>query len=304
MNGILNIYKEAGYTSFDVVARLRGILKQKKIGHTGTLDPDAVGVLPICLGNATKVVPYLTDETKEYIAVLRLGITTDTYDMTGNILRSKEDEALGLAADDIKMTIMSFLGDIEQIPPMYSAIKVNGKRLYELARKGEEIERKPRRVSIYELEILEEKELSYKIRIVCSKGTYIRSLCHDIGEALGCGGTMESLERTRVGEFVKENSLKLDEAEELFKAGGDELLKRITPADFIFSALKAVKINKGFEKALLNGNKLPYPSALLKSGVSLTDNESVRVYNEDDRFFGIYVFIKKYSELKPETLFL
>ena len=184
-NGVINIYKEAGFTSHDVVAKLRGILHQKKIGHTGTLDPDAEGVLPVCLGKATRLCDMLTDHEKEYEAVLRLGVSTDTQDSSGTILCEKP---VAVSEEEVRACIVSFLGEQMQIPPMYSALKVNGKKLYELARAGIEVERKARPVTFYEIEVLAMELPLVRIRVRCSRGTYIRTLCHDIGEKLGCGG--------------------------------------------------------------------------------------------------------------------
>lgn len=178
-HGIINIYKEAGYTSHDVVARLRRILGQKKIGHTGTLDPDAVGVLPVCLGVGTRLCDMLTEENKEYVAELRFGVTTDTQDMSGTVLSR---QAVTITEKQAAEIADSFLGDYEQVPPMYSALKVNGRKLYELAREGLEVERKARCVRIEELEILHMELPVIRLRVVCSKGTYIRTLCDDIGD--------------------------------------------------------------------------------------------------------------------------
>ena len=209
VNGILNVYKEKGYTSHDVVAKLRGIVGQKKIGHTGTLDPDAEGVLPVCLGRATKVCDMLTEKNKTYEAVLLLGKETDTQDISGTVLRVGETE--GLTQEQVKDCVMSFVGEYDQIPPMYSALKVNGKKLYELAREGKTIERKSRKVEIKEIRILEMALPRVRMEVSCSKGTYIRTLCHDIGEKLGCFGCMESLLRTKVSRFELKSSLKLSE---------------------------------------------------------------------------------------------
>ena len=199
VNGILNVYKEKGYTSHDVVAKLRGIVGQKKIGHTGTLDPDAEGVLPVCLGRATKVCDMLTEKDKTYEAVLLLGKETDTQDISGTVLRVGETE--GLTQEQVKDCVMSFVGEYDQIPPMYSALKVNGKKLYELAREGKTIERKSRKVEIKEIRILEMALPRVRMEVSCSKGTYIRTLCHDIGEKLGCFGCMESLITTKFIHF-------------------------------------------------------------------------------------------------------
>ena len=203
IHGIINVYKEKGFTSHDVVAKLRGIVGQKKIGHTGTLDPDATGVLPVCLGKATKLCDLLTDKNKTYEAVLLLGKTTDTQDITGEVLEEKSTEAL--TEEKVREAIEGFIGDYEQIPPMYSALKVNGKKLYELAREGKVIERKARPVKILDIQILEIDLPKVRMEVSCSKGTYIRTLCHDIGEKLGCGGCMESLIRTRVSTFRVQN---------------------------------------------------------------------------------------------------
>ena len=217
VNGILNVYKEKGYTSHDVVAKLRGIVGQKKIGHTGTLDPDAEGVLPVCLGRATKVCDMLTEKDKTYEAVLLLGKETDTQDISGTVLRVGETE--GLTQEQVKDCVMSFVGEYDQIPPMYSALKVNGKKLYELAREGKTIERKSRKVEIKEIRILEMALPRVRMEVSCSKGTYIRTLCHDIGEKLGCFGCMESLLRTKVSRFEIESSLKLSEIQKKREEG-------------------------------------------------------------------------------------
>ena len=217
VNGILNVYKEKGYTSHDIVAKLRGIVGQKKIGHTGTLDPDAEGVLPVCLGRATKVCDMLTEKDKTYEAVLLLGKETDTQDISGTVLRVGETE--GLTQEQVKDCVMSFVGEYDQIPPMYSALKVNGKKLYELAREGKTIERKSRKVEIKEIRILEMALPRVRMEVSCSKGTYIRTLCHDIGEKLGCFGCMESLLRTKVSRFELKSSLKLSEIQKKREEG-------------------------------------------------------------------------------------
>ena len=190
IHGILNVYKEKGYTSHDVVAKLRGIVGQKKIGHTGTLDPVAVGVLPVCLGKATKLCDMLTDKDKTYEAILLLGRSTDTQDTSGTTLTTRDTSAL--TEEKVTEVIESYVGEYDQIPPMYSALKVNGKKLYELAREGKVVERKARRVVIYQIRILKMELPRVKMEVSCSKGTYIRTLCHEIGETLGCGGGMES----------------------------------------------------------------------------------------------------------------
>lgn len=254
-NGILNVYKEAGYTSHDVVAKLRGICKQKKIGHTGTLDPEAVGVLPVCFGSGTKLCDLLTDWDKEYIAVLRLGLSTDTQDITGQVLSKTDEEALAnLNEEQVKESILHFLGGYEQIPPMYSALKVNGKKLYELARAGKEVERKPRPVTISELEILELALPLVRFRVVCSKGTYIRTLCHDIGERLSVGGVMESLTRSRVGIFTIDKALTLAELERL--RDENKISNVMISSDAVFPDLRAMKVGDHAVRLLQNGNRI------------------------------------------------
>ena len=199
IHGIINVYKEKGYTSHDVVARLRKILGQKKIGHTGTLDPDAEGVLPVCLGKATKVCDLLADQDKTYQAILLLGQSTDTQDVSGEVLKNAEVTS---SIKEVYEAVQAFQGEYAQVPPMYSALKVNGKKLYELAREGKTVERKARQVHIHEIKIHEIVLPRVSMTVSCSKGTYIRTLCHDIGEKLGCGGCMEQLLRTQVGPFT------------------------------------------------------------------------------------------------------
>ena len=209
MDGIINIYKEKGFTSHDVVAVVRRTIGQKKVGHTGTLDPDATGVLPVCVGKATKLADYIMASEKTYIAEVTLGAFTDTQDSSGNILDRHE---VDFDEEKIRTAINSFIGNLQQTPPMYSAIKINGKKLYELAREGKEVERKKRNITIFNIEILSfNPPDKFVMKVDCSKGTYIRTLCDDIGRKLGCGAYMSSLERTRSGSFVKENSITLDE---------------------------------------------------------------------------------------------
>lgn len=298
MDGILNIYKEQGFTSHDVVAKLRGICKQKKIGHTGTLDPDAVGVLPVCLGKATKVCDLLTDKDKTYEAVLQLGVVTDTQDMSGEILSKQE---VSVSRDEIEEAVMSFVGDYDQIPPMYSALKVNGKKLYELAREGKVVERKARRITIHEIEIskinMEQKTVT--MTVSCSKGTYIRTLCHDIGEKIGCGGAMATLKRTKVSSFMIQDSLTLSEVEELVKEGTIE--EHLVKVDSLFASLPAVTVSKKYQKYVDNGNKIQI--SFLTEPVRTSPNQEFRVYDEDQRFVGIFEAENR-KTLKPKKMFL
>ncbi len=276
-NGILVIYKEAGYTSHDVVARLRGILKQKKIGHTGTLDPDAMGVLPVCLGNATKLCDMVAEGGKEYKARMLLGVTTDTQDMSGKILTRNDVRA---SRDEIEMAVMSFVGGYEQVPPMFSALKIGGRRLYELARMGREVERAPRRVEISDIKILDINPPRVSFTVECSKGTYIRSLCADIGDMLGCGAAMQELTRLRVGPYKIDNALTLSEVEEL--ADNGMLEKHIIPIDSVFEGYHSATVRQEFHKTLMNGNKLyPYQLDIDDDSHHFITGELLRVYAQD-----------------------
>lgn len=303
MNGIINVYKEKGFTSFDVVAKLRGILKQKKIGHTGTLDPDAVGVLPVCLGSATKLCDMLTDKKKEYIAEFILGKETDTQDISGQVLKETE---VNCTEEEVRGAINSFLGDYQQLPPMYSAIKVDGKRLYELARQGKEVERKTRSVTFYEIEILKLDLPIVSIRVLCSKGTYIRTLCHDIGQKLGCGAAMTALERTRSGQFTKENAYTLAEIEKIRDT--EDLNAIIMPVDTVFKELPALIVNEEMKKRVLNGN-LIYINECKKAGLfgCFKEGMKIRVYKENNNgcnFIAIYQYDKEKKGMVPDKMFL
>lgn len=307
MNGIINVYKEKGFTSFDVCAKLRRILKTKKIGHTGTLDPDAEGVLPICIGNATKLCDLLTDKDKVYETVLLLGVKTDTEDMTGTILSTKEVKA---SIEEVRPVIQEFIGPYEQIPPMYSAIKVNGQRLYDLARKGTVIERQARQVTIHEIEILDfimdsenpsaVKEI--RMRVSCSKGTYIRTLCKDIGERLGVGGCMKSLLRTKVSVFELANSLKIDEVEQIML--NQEIDSILMPVDACFTHLPKAVMNEPFDKFLYNGNKLKAEQFIIKRENELEETDEIRVYDSKNTFTGIYKYNIAEDCYKPVKMFL
>lgn len=292
-SGVINIYKEAGYTSHDVVAKLRGILNQKKIGHTGTLDPQAQGVLPVCLGKGTKLCDLLADHDKEYEAVLRLGITTDTQDMEGNVL---QESSVQVSEEEVRTCILSFQGEQMQVPPMYSALKVNGKKLYELAREGKVVERKARPVTFHKIEVLWMELPKVKIRVQCSKGTYIRTLCNDIGEKLGCGGCMEELLRTRVERFALEDAVKLDEVQKAMEEGTVDSL--IFPVDRIFDQYPTAKTTTQGDLLVHNGNRLF--SELLQEEPE-AESGYVRVYDSEDTFIGL--FEKKTDQLVPVKMF-
>lgn len=325
INGIINVYKEKGFTSHDAVAKLRGILRQKKIGHTGTLDPEAEGVLLVCLGKATRVCDMLTEKDKVYEAALLLGTATDTQDITGTV---QSNRPVTCSEEEVKKAIASFVGEYEQIPPMYSALKVNGKKLCDLARAGIEVERKPRTVTIFSIRILELSLPRVRMEVHCSKGAYIRTLCHDIGETLGCGGCMESLIRTRAAGFALEDARKLGEIEERVhsvragspqkkmtaekdsgriqtKAAGssqqeltaEDLPDLVKPMDYVFRQYPEVSVKPEFRKLLLNGNPLkPEWMAAWKPEYKET---LLRVYDEYGIFTGIYQWEERRSDIRP-----
>ena len=286
MDGVLNIRKEKGYTSFDVVAKLRGILHMKKIGHTGTLDPEAEGVLPVVLGKATKLVDLLTDKHKTY--------ETDTQDMTGTVLCEKSVE---VSEEDVEAVIREFVGEYQQIPPMYSALKVDGKKLYELAREGKTVERKARTVHFYEIDIKEINLPYVRFSVTCSKGTYIRTLCHDIGQKLGCGGCMEELIRTRSGNFTWEDSMTLAEVEEAVKDGTIE--DRVICIGQVLKDYPEIFCTREGDRLLENGN------ALTEYFVKGSHKEGwVRMCDSQGEFKGIYQWDEAKNRYQPQKMFL
>ena len=293
-NGIINVRKEKGFTSFDVVAKLRGILGQKKIGHTGTLDPDATGVLPVCLGKATKVCELLTDKDKEYETVLLLGKKTDTLDVSGTVLEEKD---VTVTEQEVRTVMQRFVGEIEQIPPMYSALKVDGKKLCDLARAGVTVERKPRKRMIYEITVKEIALPRVSFRVSCARGTYIRTLCEDIGEALGCGGCMEELLRTRSGNFVWEDSMTLAQVEEAVRNGtiGD----RVISIGQVLKDYPEIFCTREGDRLLENGN------ALAERFVRGEHKEGwVRMCDSQGGFKGIYQWDEVKKRYQPQKMFL
>lgn len=283
LNGIMLIDKPCDWTSHDVVGKLRGILHERRIGHSGTLDPMATGLLVVFVGRATRAVEFAEADSKEYIAGLRLGISTDTQDITGNTLKSSNSLP---SRAELEQALGAFKGEISQIPPMYSAIKVGGRKLYELARRGESVERKPRRVTIDKLDIIGENESDYVLDVVCSKGTYIRTLCNDIGDTLGCGGCMSSLRRVKAGAFSIEKAHTIDEIQAAADNGGlDEI---IIPVDRLFSAYPELTVRDTAEKKLRNGNviKLAAP------------NGTYRVYTET----GGFLLLGEVADNKLKTI--
>ena len=328
MDGIINVYKEKGFTSHDVVAKLRGILRMKKIGPTGTLDPAAEGVLPVCLGKGTRLCDMLTDKTKTYRAVLHLGQETDTQDTTGVV---QAEYPVHVTEEEVRKAIVSFLGDYMQIPPMYSALKVNGKKLYELARQGKEVERQARPVQILDIQIESIDLPRATFFVTCSKGTYIRTLCYDIGRKLGCGGCMESLLRTRVDRFELKDSLTLSQIEKLRDEGRVE--EAVVPVEGVFLKLPALVTKPGDgDKLVHNGN--PFPAELAEAedcdlsvefgagsdcaaepagrsetecglAASVADRfDGVRVYDSEHHFIGIYRYSEEKRRYQPQKIFL
>ncbi len=295
-DGIINVYKEKGFTSFDVVAKMRGILGQRKVGHTGTLDPAAEGVLPVCAGKGTRLCDMLTDHDKTYRATMLLGVATDTQDTTGTILEEKD--ASHLTEDEVREAIMSFVGDYDQIPPMYSALKVDGKKLYELAREGKVIERKARPVTIHEI-VIESMNLPEVVMSVsCSKGTYIRTLCHDIGEKLSVGGCMKELLRTKVGRFVLEETLTLADLQKLKEEG--RLAEAVYPLEAVFADVPEIRAeDEVLDKLVKNGNPFRY-----KVAGRVFDGDAYKVYSMDGQFVGIYEYSGEKHMFYPKKMFL
>jgi tRNA pseudouridine 55 synthase len=295
INGIINVYKEASYTSHDVVAKLRGILKQRKIGHTGTLDPDATGVLPVCLGKGTKLCDMLTDADKTYEAVLELGLITDTQDISGTVLKRRE---VNVTEEEVIKVIKGFVGEYMQIPPMFSALKVNGKKLYELAREGKEIERQARKVFFHKIEIMDITLPRVTLSVTCSKGTYIRTLCHDIGEQLKCGGCMQSLIRTRVGAFQIGDSRTLCEIEAIMDNG--KLDDLVISVESMFQQYPAISTKPEYDSRLYNGNTFE-----LQHIAGEVDNSAIklRVYDSKGDFIGIYQYQEEKENFKLVKMF-
>lgn len=290
LNGIIAVNKPQGFTSFDVIAKMRGILKMKKLGHSGTLDPMATGVLPVFCGSATKAVSIIPHTGKSYTAGFRLGITTDTQDITGKIL---SENAFSVSAAQLEDTVRSFTGDIEQVPPMYSAVSVGGKRLYELARKGIEVEREARSVTVNRLEIIQFSEKTGEgiIETDCSGGTYIRTLIHDIGQQLGCGAVMTSLVRTFSNGFSLDECVTLEQLEQLRDRG--ELQNAVISVERLFETLPEIRLNEMKTKMYRNGVKLH-----LDKLKGFDGKEQYRIYSDKNEFLGIAVSDIPNNELR------
>ena len=289
MNGILLIDKQPDWTSNDVVAKLKGILHQRRIGHSGTLDPMATGLLVVFVGRATRAVEFAEGHDKRYIAGLRLGITTDTQDITGRVLEAKD---VTVTREELEQALVGFRGEIQQIPPMYSAIKQNGRRLYDIARKGGEVERKPRAITIHDLRMIDGQEGDWLLDVRCSKGTYVRTLCHDLGRALGCGGCMSSLRRVEAGQFSVDQAVTLSQVQQMADAGRVEEL--LLPVDSLFQAYPRCTASASQEKKIRCGNQV-------KTGLAGGD---YRVYTESGEFLmlgrvedGIMKTVKSFFEV-------
>ena len=289
-NGILVIDKSAGWTSQDVAAKLRGVFHERRVGHGGTLDPMATGVLPVFIGRATRAAEFLESAEKEYVAGLRLGVVTDTQDTSGTVL---ETNSVCVTRAQLEAALRQFLGPIEQIPPMYSAIKINGQKLYELARRGQEVARRPRSITLHALELLEGEGADWAVRVRCSKGTYVRTLCHDLGRALGCGGCMSSLRRTRAGSFTLAQAVTMQQV--LDFAAGQDPQQLLMPVDAVFAAHPPLIVTLG-------------QAAKLKNGAQVKDWQfqpgTYRVYAEDGEFLllgrvegGVLTTIKSFFEV-------
>ena len=288
-DGILPVFKERGFTSFDVVAKLRGIFSQKKIGHTGTLDPEATGVLVVCLGKATKLVDMLTEERKTYEAHMLAGRETDTQDIWGNTLK---ESGVCISPEEVRTALFSFVGEYNQIPPMYSALKMNGKKLYELAREGKEVERQPRKVHIYNVDMIEEFNPASNeavFSVSCSKGTYIRTLIHDVGVKLGCGACMSALKRTKAAGFCLEDCVSLSQLREAKEAG--TLGDLVIPVERVFEHLPRLVVKEEADRLLKNGNKI-FTEMLYneynRDVPEMSQNMMYRVYNYKGRFCAVY----------------
>lgn len=301
LSGLIVIDKPKGYTSFDVVAVMRKITKQKKMGHTGTLDPLATGVLPMLLGSATKAQDLIPNSDKEYVADFVLGIKTDTQDISGTVVEKKR---VSVDLKELKRAINSFQGNINQVPPMYSALKKDGKRLYDLARSGITVEREARKINIYNIELLsfEEENVKATMKVSCSKGTYIRTLCNDIGEKLGCGATLTELRRTKACGFNLDNSISLTEVEKL--AFEDQLDKKIIGVDKLFEAYERVNISYEQSQIFNNGGRLLLERTDLNTKLDfLSDGQFIRVYSNDNIFLGLAFVCLKEKSLRVKKRF-
>lgn len=299
-HGVLPVWKPEDWTSHDVVAKVRRLIHVKRIGHTGTLDPKVVGVLPLCIGKATRIVEYLQEMPKQYEAVLRFGLSTDTEDLSGEVL--KRSDASHLTEEGIREAVQSFVGEIEQVPPMFSAVKVNGKRLYDLAREGKTVERQPRKVEIHNIDLLDmqlgTKEPEIRFLVECSKGTYIRTLCVDIGRKLGVPATMAELTRTISAGFVPSQCVTFQQIERAIMDGTFESM--LLSVEDAISYMPKIEVSEKYATYAVTGRLIPVHALQPKP---LT-NVGVRLYDEQGTFYGIFEVLQKQSVLRPVKVFL
>lgn len=295
IDGVLNINKPDGMTSMDVVRHIKRASRQKRVGHGGTLDPFATGVIPVCLGQATRMMEFLIDGTRVYRAVVELGVETDTYDVEGTI--TAQQDASGITREDVEAALEGFKGDIKQVPPMYSALKKNGKRLYELARAGIEVEREARDVEVHNIAVRNWSSPSFEIDVHCGRGFYMRSLAYDLGQILGCGGHLKSLGRLRAGTFTIEDAVDLSEAERLFHEGGWE--EMVSPLDSVVAHMKAAIVGPRIEEMIRNGRSLP-PGLRIPLA---QPGQQCRVYGVDGSFVAIMSFDPSAGRWKPDRVF-
>ena len=304
MDGILNINKPWGRTSFSIVAMVKRLTGEQRVGHAGTLDPAATGVLPICLGQATRVIEFLVDATKTYRAQIELGVATDTYDATGNI--TQKGDPSGITQDHLESVLTSFCGLIQQTPPMYSAVKYHGKPLYQLARAGIKVERKSRLTKIYHLELIEWQPPVVTIEVVCGKGTYIRSLAHDLGQALGCGANLKSLIRLRCGLFDTESAVSLPQLEDAFRYGYWQHF--VYPLDIVLLHWTAVVVSDATGRAIRNGCPLVLGNGGSGDRTGYIKQSSFenrcRAYTRDGCFLGVLSFNPGKGQWHPEKVFV
>jgi tRNA pseudouridine55 synthase len=300
LEGILNIHKPVGITSFGVVSRIKKFSGERHVGHGGTLDPQASGVLPIFLGQATRVMEYLSEQAKTYRAGIELGVTTDSYDSAGQVTATKD--ASGITREMVEQALPAFRGSIRQTPPMYSALKFKGQPLYKLARQGLEVKRSSRPIQIYSLEIVAWQPGLVTLDVTCSKGTYIRSLAHDLGEALGCGAFLKSLVRTRVGPFALEEALTLSQIEEVFRDGA--AVDHLYPIDHVLTQFPAMVVKKEQQCSLIHGSTLSPSSPQGVPAPAIQDQTVARVYTEEGSFIGLLRYEASKSLWQPDKIFL
>jgi len=307
MDGILNINKPGGKTSFSIVALVKRLSGERRVGHAGTLDPAATGVLPVCLGRGTRVIEFLVDATKAYRAEIELGVATDTYDASGEITQTGDPS--GISRGQLESALTSFCGLIHQTPPMYSAVKYQGKPLYELARAGIRVERKSRPTKIYHLELTDWRPPVVTIEVVCGKGTYIRSLAHDLGQTLGCGANLKSLIRLRCGLFDIKDAVSLPQLEDAFHYGYWQHF--VYPLDFVLSHWAAMVVSDATGQTIRNGCSLVFKNSTKGTGyleqhplVSTASENRCRVYTPDGCFLGVLRFNPEKEQWQPEKIFL